>query len=85
MRKQRTEYSSPLDALVAISKRLSLFENQHSMSSEEFFNCYSKGQLPDAANLIDWANDYRHYLALRAELEEQFRHAAGRYRSFRLG
>jgi len=76
MRKQRTEYSSPLDALVAITKRLSLFENQRSMSSEEFFDRYSKGQLPDATDLIDWANDYRHYLALRATLEEQLRHAA---------
>jgi len=46
------------------------------MSSEEFFDPYSKGQLPDAASLIDWANDYRHNLVLRAELEEQLRHTA---------
>ncbi|WP_218068271.1 antitoxin TumA [Candidatus Thiosymbion oneisti] len=76
MRKQRTEYSSPLDALVAITKRLSLFESQRSMSSEEFFDRYSKGQLPDEADLIDWVNDYRHYLALKAALEKQLRHAA---------
>lgn len=28
MRKQRITYTSPLDALVAVSKRLSLYENQ---------------------------------------------------------
>jgi len=76
MRKQRTAYSSSLDALVVITKRLSLFENQRSMSSEEFFDRYSKGQLSDAADMIDWANDYRHYLALRAALEERLRRAA---------
>lgn len=75
MHKQRTKYSSPLDALVAITKRLSLFENQHAMSSEGFFNRYSRGRLPDAVELIDWANDYHHYLALRAALEERFHHA----------
>jgi len=76
MRKQQTEYSSSLDALVAITKRLTRFENQRSMSSEEFFDRYRQGQMPDEADLIDWANDYRHYLAIRAALEEQLRHAA---------
>jgi hypothetical protein len=28
MRKQTIQYTSPLDALVAVSKRLSLYENQ---------------------------------------------------------
>jgi hypothetical protein len=37
MRKQTIEYTSPLDALVAVTKRLSIYENQHNMDSEEFF------------------------------------------------
>jgi len=32
--------------------------------------------MSDEADLIDWANDYRHYLAIKAALEEQLRHAA---------
>jgi len=76
MRKQQTEYSSPLDALVAITKRLTRFENQRSVSSEEFFDRYSKGQMPDEADLIDWANDYRHYQAIKTALEERLRRAA---------
>ena len=37
MRKQTIQYTSPLDALVAVAKRLSIYENQQKMDSEEFF------------------------------------------------
>ncbi len=76
MIKQRIEYSSPLDALVAISKRLSRFEAAQGLSSEEFFHRYTQGQMGDDASAVEWANDYRHYLALRADLEQSLRHAA---------
>jgi hypothetical protein len=64
MRKQQISYTSPLDALVAVAKRLSLYETQHNMSSEGFFERYSKGQLSDEAIFIEWANDYRQYWGL---------------------
>jgi hypothetical protein len=54
MRQQTIQYTSPLDALVAVAKRLSLYENQYQMDSEEFFNQYSQGQLSDDAALIEW-------------------------------
>ncbi len=76
MRKQRTEYFSPLDALVTIAKRLSIYEARQSMSSEEFFDRYSRGKLPDDSQFIEWANDYRHYLSIRASLEQRLQHAA---------
>lgn len=41
MRKQTIEYTSLLDALVAVTKRLSIYENQHNMDSEEFFYQYN--------------------------------------------
>ena len=34
MRKQTIQYTSPLDALVTVAKRLSLYENQQHMDSE---------------------------------------------------
>ncbi|MCY3789076.1 MAG: hypothetical protein OXH63_09850 [Gemmatimonadetes bacterium] len=68
MRKQTIQYTSPIDALIAVSKRLSIYENQQQMNSEEFFDQYSRGQLSDDAVVVDWANDYRHYLQLRAVL-----------------
>lgn len=76
MRKERVQYTSPLDALIAVAKRLSLYENQQNMKSEDFFDRYSKGQLSDEAVFIEWANDYRHYLGLRRDLEKQLQNVA---------
>ncbi|WP_035994013.1 antitoxin TumA [Leptolyngbya sp. KIOST-1] len=76
MQKQTIEYTSPLDALVAVAKRLSIYESRQQLSSEDFFNQYSQGQLGDDAQFVEWANDYRHYLALRQDLEERLRDAA---------
>jgi hypothetical protein len=76
MRKQTIQYTSPLDALVAVAKRLSLYEHQQHMDSETFFDQYSRGQLSDDALFIEWANDYRHYLVLRRELEQRLRDVA---------
>jgi hypothetical protein len=76
MRKQSIQYSSSLDALIAVAKRLSTYENQQQMDSEEFFDRYSKGQLPDDALFVEWANDYCHYLALRRELEKRLQKEA---------
>ena len=71
MRKQTIQYTSPLDALVTVAKRLSLYENQQHMDSETFFDQYSRGQLSDDTLFVEWANDYRHYLALRREVEQR--------------
>lgn len=76
MRKQTIQYSSPLDALIEVAKRLSFHEMQEHMDSEEFFHRYSQGQLSDDAEHVEWANDYRHYLSLRQELEDKLRHVA---------
>lgn len=69
MRKQRITYTSPLDALIAVSKRLSLYENQQRMDSEALIDRYHKGLLPDETIFVEWSNDYQHYLALRQQLE----------------
>jgi hypothetical protein len=76
MLKQTIQYTSPLDALIAVAKRLSSYENQYHMGSEEFFDRYSRGQLADDAVFVEWANDYRHYLRLRQELEKKLEYAA---------
>ena len=76
MRKQRIEYDSPVDALVAIAKRLSIFEARYRTASKEFFDKFSKGQSEDSADFVEWANDYQHYLAIRREIEGHLQHAA---------
>ena len=37
------QHTSPIDALIAVTKRLSTYENQQQMDSEEFFDQYSRG------------------------------------------
>jgi hypothetical protein len=74
MRKHRIEYDSSVDALVAISKRLSNYEGKNKMESEEFFDKFSKGEMEDSAEFVEWANDYQHYLAIRQEVDTQLRH-----------
>jgi len=76
MRKQRIEYNSPVDALVAIAKRLQSFEYSYKITSEEFYNSFAKGQLDDSIDFTEWSNDYRHYLAIRTEIEGLLRHVA---------
>ena len=76
MKKERIQYSSAVDALVAVAKRLNLYENRYRMTSEEFFNGYEKGRREDSMDFIEWANDYQHYLAIRVEIEKQLRHVA---------
>ncbi|MFQ5715414.1 MAG: antitoxin TumA [Candidatus Scalinduaceae bacterium] len=69
MRKQRIEYDSPVDALVAIAKRLSIYETRYRMTSEEFFDKFSKGQSEDSEDFVEWANDYQNYVVIRREIE----------------
>ncbi len=76
MQKQTIQYTSPLDALVTVAKRLSLYEHQQHMDSETFFAQYSRGQLSDDIVFVEWANDYRHYLALRRDVEQRLHDVA---------
>ena len=76
MRKERIEYDSPVDALVSVAKRLSVYEGRYQMASEEFFDKFNKGQSEDFEDFIEWANDYQHYLAFRREIEAHLQHVA---------
>lgn len=75
MRKKTIQYTSPLDALVAVQKRLSLYEHRHQMESDEFFEQYNQGLVPDDELFIEWANDYRHYLALHQKIQSKLNYA----------
>lgn len=76
MKKNRIEYDTNLDALVAISKRLSFLENQYNMTSEDFYDKYSKGGLNDSIEMIEWANEYQHYLSVYRNLEKLLKNVA---------
>ena len=76
MRKERVEYDSPVDALAAITKRLSFYEGRYLMTSEKFFDKFAKGQSEDSEDFVEWANDYQHYVAIRREIEAHLQHVA---------
>jgi predicted chitinase len=76
MRKQIIEYTSPLDALVALAKQLSTYETQYQMDSAEFFAQYSQGKTSDDEDFVEWAGSYQHYLALHQELENKLKDVA---------
>lgn len=76
MIKEVVELKSPLDTLVYISKRLASFEAKYKMSSEEFYDKYTKGLAGDDIDATEWANDYRHYLEVRHSVEGQLRRVA---------
>ena len=65
MRTTRVTYDSPVDALVAIAKRLSVYEEKYRMDSEAFFAKYRSGEMEDTENFVEWSNDYKHYMALK--------------------
>jgi hypothetical protein len=76
MRKQVVEYTSSLDALIALAKQLSVYETQYHMESEEFFTKYSQGKTSDDEVFVEWANTYQHYLALHQDLENKLKDVA---------
>lgn len=76
MQKQIIEYTSPLDALVALAKQLNTYETRYQMDSAEFFTKYSQGEISDDEVFVEWSGDYRHYLALHQELENKLKNVA---------
>ena len=76
MRKQIKQYDLPIDALVAIIKRMIIFENLYHLESEEFFDIFNNGILEDSIDFTEWSNDYQHFLAIRSEIERLLRNVA---------
>jgi len=76
MRKQRIEYDSPVDALVTVTKRLSVYEDRYRIKSEDFFDKFSKGKMEDSTDFVEWANDYQHFIVIRNEVERHLRNVA---------
>jgi hypothetical protein len=76
VQKQTITYDSPLDALVSVTKRLSVLEERYRMTSEDFFHRYSAGEMEDSVDFLEWSNAYEHYMAIRERIEKRLRHAA---------
>jgi hypothetical protein len=53
----------------AVAKRLARHEAEVGIESEDFFARHTRGDAGDDTSAVDWANDSRHVLAPRAELD----------------
>ena len=62
---QRSSYASPVEALAALIRTLVAYEQRYQMSSADFYARYQKGDMGDAADFVEWAGDYQHYLQLK--------------------
>lgn len=74
MKIQTIIYRSPIDALNALVRTLSSYEQQYQISSEEFYAQYQAGELQDSADFVEWAGDYQHYFELKTELEKRLKY-----------
>ena len=71
MRKQIIEYTTPLDALIALAKQLTAYELRYQLDSSDFFSQYRQGTTSDEEDLIEWASTYQQYLGLYQELAQR--------------
>ena len=76
MQKQTIKYVSDVDALIAITKRLSSYETRYNIASEDFFNKYKRGETEDSAEFVEWSNDYRHFIEIRQKIERRLQNVA---------
>lgn len=76
MKKERITYTSPLDALVAVSKQLSVYEQRYQMNSEQFVARYRQGELDDKTDFVEWSNAYQHYASVHQKIEKCLNEAA---------
>jgi hypothetical protein len=65
---QRTVYTSPVAALVALIRRLMAYEERYQMTSADFYARYQNEEMGDSTDAVEWAGDYQHYLQLKEEL-----------------
>jgi hypothetical protein len=53
MKKKTIQYSTEVNALVALTKRLAIFESGYGMDSEDFFDQFTKGFLKDSEKFVE--------------------------------
>ena len=76
MKKNTIQFDTPVDALVALTKRIAKYETRFEMATEEFFDLYKKGKIDDSEDFTEWSNDYQHYLSIRRDLLNRLQNAA---------
>ncbi len=64
------EAYDPLEELLALERELLLQEQQHGLSSAEFYSRFMAGEGGDSPDVISWVGRYEAYLNLKAAISE---------------
>lgn len=62
----------PMDDFVQLVRDLTLLEQEHGLSSAEFYQRYEQGEMGDEMTFIRWATKYEIYEEMRAEFDNTF-------------
>jgi hypothetical protein len=68
--RESSEQYDPVEELLRLERELVRLEQEHNMSSPEFYRQYQNGQLGDDVTIIEWAGRYRLYLRLKQAISE---------------
>jgi hypothetical protein len=63
--REASEQYDPVEELLRLERELVHLEQEHNMSSPEFYRLYQTGQLGDDVAIIEWAGRYKLYLRLK--------------------
>ena len=76
MRKVTVTYSTPIDALIDVARRMGGYENRYDMKSERFIGKYQAGEMPCENDFMDWATACRDLRYLRNAVEDRVKDVA---------
>ena len=76
MRKVTVTYSTPIDALIDVARRMGGCENRYGMKSERFIVKYQAGEMPCENDFMEWAVACRDLRYLRNAVEERVKEVA---------
>lgn len=63
---------SPIDDFVRLVRELTLLEQQHGLSSAEFYQRYQRGEMGDELDVMRWATKYEIYQEMKQDLDHTF-------------
>lgn len=67
--REAIENTSPVDALIATTRRLKEYEQKYGMATEEFYARFMSGELGDAQDFIGWAGMFEAFTRIKRRLE----------------
>ena len=63
------QQSNPVEDLIDLTRTLARLEEKYGMTSAEFFEKFSRGEMGDNVEMVKWAGHYHMYLDLKRNIE----------------